>query len=596
MAVFFVVGPAAAQVNLGLTPEIGGEIGLATTDIRIIVARIIQSFFGLLGIIAVVLILYGGFLWMTSQGEVEKIDKAKRILVNAVIGLAIMLSAVAIAQFVINSLIEATTGGGGRGPGGGMGAAPVPLSGALGNGIIEAHYPPRDATNIPRNTRITVTFKEPMLISSFIRGYDDGGTPTDTSDDTAPAFAALEDGNVRVVQDIQGASPLASDQVRVGFTSDLKTFVFDPVPLLGSPSEDVGYLVRLTGGDTGILTADGDPAFAGSFAEGYQWGFETGTFVDNTPPTVLSVIPFAGSTNPRNIIIQVNFSEAMDPTTVTGNLPGFQNLRVESGGGPVGGSFGIGNGYRTIEFVTDDLCGTNSCGADVFCLPGGERISAVVRAATLGLEPPASDPAIVPSNGATDMTGNSLDGSADGIATGPDADNYAWVFNTSNAIDLTPPVIESIAPGVNEGSVMPDRPVTVAFSKLMSLLSFNSQSIRMNSQSIRMEAVPAPNICFYLTGDHLDETGVPAGAGVVPVRSQAVINHCLFLPETYYIPNISSKVTDVLQNCFYPGAASTAAAAGCTPGSLAGRPYCCNGIPCDTACEFVGGAPICGGP
>ncbi|MBP9749109.1 hypothetical protein KBD18_02800, partial [Patescibacteria group bacterium] len=109
----------AATVNLGLTPEVGNAIGLGTTDVRVIVARIIRNFFALLGIIAVVLILYGGFLWMTSNGEESQIDKAKRVILNAVIGLAIILSAVAITQFILSRLLEATGAFTPGGPAGG---------------------------------------------------------------------------------------------------------------------------------------------------------------------------------------------------------------------------------------------------------------------------------------------------------------------------------------------------------------------------------------------------------------------------------------------------------------------------------------------
>src|SRR3989344_2506479 len=130
IAGFMFAPEVLAQVNLGLTPEVGEAIGLATTDVRIVAARIIRNFFGLLGIVAVVLILYGGFLWMTAAGNEEKVEKAKKVLTSAVIGLAIMLSAFAIAQFVISSLVEATTGvgpgGGGPGAGGGGPGAGLP--------------------------------------------------------------------------------------------------------------------------------------------------------------------------------------------------------------------------------------------------------------------------------------------------------------------------------------------------------------------------------------------------------------------------------------------------------------------------------------
>ena len=109
----------AWALDVGIA-EVAEEIGLGGGDPRVIAARIVRSFLSLLGIIALVLILYGGFTWMTAGGDDEKIAKAKKILINAVIGLAIILTSFAITQFILNSLLEATgvTPGPGPGPGG----------------------------------------------------------------------------------------------------------------------------------------------------------------------------------------------------------------------------------------------------------------------------------------------------------------------------------------------------------------------------------------------------------------------------------------------------------------------------------------------
>lgn len=79
-------------------------------DIRIIVARLIRAVLGLLGIIALVIIIAAGFRWMTANGDEEKVTESRRQLTNAVIGLIIILASFAIATFVINQLEFATTG------------------------------------------------------------------------------------------------------------------------------------------------------------------------------------------------------------------------------------------------------------------------------------------------------------------------------------------------------------------------------------------------------------------------------------------------------------------------------------------------------
>ncbi|MDO8581810.1 MAG: TrbC/VirB2 family protein [bacterium] len=110
---FFVVLPAFAQTNdlAGLSTFQNSGSGLATTDIRITIGNIIRIFLGLLGTIAIVLILYAGFMWMTAAGNEEKIEKAKKILTNAVIGLVLILAAFGIVSFIISSILSASSSG-----------------------------------------------------------------------------------------------------------------------------------------------------------------------------------------------------------------------------------------------------------------------------------------------------------------------------------------------------------------------------------------------------------------------------------------------------------------------------------------------------
>lgn len=94
--------------NLGLN-EFSANTNLGT-NIELIstVARIINILLGFLGVIAVVLVLLGGFKWMTAAGNEDKIGEAKKLMGAGVVGLVIILAAYAIAAFVINQLVEAT--------------------------------------------------------------------------------------------------------------------------------------------------------------------------------------------------------------------------------------------------------------------------------------------------------------------------------------------------------------------------------------------------------------------------------------------------------------------------------------------------------
>lgn len=98
------------QDQSGLT-ESAGAAGLRASEVNlsVIIGRIIGSLMTLLGIVFVVLLIYGGFTWMTAQGAEDKIKKAKGIISSAVIGLVVVFASYAIAQAVIEALTTATT-------------------------------------------------------------------------------------------------------------------------------------------------------------------------------------------------------------------------------------------------------------------------------------------------------------------------------------------------------------------------------------------------------------------------------------------------------------------------------------------------------
>jgi Zn-dependent protease with chaperone function len=97
---------ATVEERFGL--NYASAAGLGTRDLREGIMAIIQAMLGFLGVLAIVIILYGGFVWMTAGGNEENVGKAKKIITAGVIGLAIIFISYAIASFVINSLITAT--------------------------------------------------------------------------------------------------------------------------------------------------------------------------------------------------------------------------------------------------------------------------------------------------------------------------------------------------------------------------------------------------------------------------------------------------------------------------------------------------------
>lgn len=94
-----------AQADFGLNQVNSGlNNSLSSTDPRTVIGRIINMALGFLGVIAVGIVLMGGFKWMIAGGNEEQTGEAKKLLGAGVIGLVIILSAWAIATFIINSL------------------------------------------------------------------------------------------------------------------------------------------------------------------------------------------------------------------------------------------------------------------------------------------------------------------------------------------------------------------------------------------------------------------------------------------------------------------------------------------------------------
>lgn len=98
------------DISAGLE-NVEGAGGLGDAPLTETINNIIGVFMGILGIIAVVLILMGGFKWMTAQGDEEKVKKAQKLITQGVAGLAVILAAYAIARFVVDQLVTATGGG-----------------------------------------------------------------------------------------------------------------------------------------------------------------------------------------------------------------------------------------------------------------------------------------------------------------------------------------------------------------------------------------------------------------------------------------------------------------------------------------------------
>ncbi len=101
--------PLDTLANVGAPAYTGVPGAMAQTNLSVTVALILNWIFSFLGIIFVVLFVYAGFLWMTAGGNETQIEKSKKIMTAAVIGLVLILMSYAISKFVTGALYNATS-------------------------------------------------------------------------------------------------------------------------------------------------------------------------------------------------------------------------------------------------------------------------------------------------------------------------------------------------------------------------------------------------------------------------------------------------------------------------------------------------------
>ena len=94
---------AQSDPSYGLDTTAGTAFGGSppAKDLPVLVGKIISAGLGLLGIVFLILMLYGGYTWMVARGSEEKVEKAKDLITAAIIGLIIIIGGYAIANLVI---------------------------------------------------------------------------------------------------------------------------------------------------------------------------------------------------------------------------------------------------------------------------------------------------------------------------------------------------------------------------------------------------------------------------------------------------------------------------------------------------------------
>ena len=76
----------------------------ANDDLNAMLSTLFSMVFGIIGVVAVIMIIIGGVNYTVSQGDSQKLQKSKSTILYGIIGLVIVLLAFAIVNFVLNGI------------------------------------------------------------------------------------------------------------------------------------------------------------------------------------------------------------------------------------------------------------------------------------------------------------------------------------------------------------------------------------------------------------------------------------------------------------------------------------------------------------
>ncbi len=460
----------AAELNLGLEP-VGAEIALPIADIRVVIVRIINIALGFLGILVVLLMLYGGFTWMTAGGDEKKIETAKKIITNAVIGLIIIILSFAISSFILRRLQEAVGGAGPGGPAGGRG----PGAGGLPAGAFYTRaITPSGATSI-RNVTVRAIF-------------------------SSNVDSATLSGNLTVAR----ASDSAVVSGRLTASSNVAEFVPDtPCPDAnndGAPdapacfSADTDFRVIVS---TGLRDDRGRPLQCGGLAPSCEGAFRTGSLVDTAPPSVQVTSPDDGANVPADSLVplQAFGSDDSGVSYIEFSVDG----RVIDSDAPTGG-------YADVEWdSTGASAGRHTISARAYDLDNNSAVSSPVN---VSVRPAYCFNGVLDGDETAADCGGSCGACA---ASGCSSDADCSSGNCSNGICVETPRIDEVAP--LDGQVGSLITISGAF--------FGDSPGRVLFRSATGETVATGGVCSDYWRDNQIVAAVPEGAIDGPIRVEA---------------------------------------------------------------------------
>ncbi|MFA6908557.1 MAG: Ig-like domain-containing protein [Patescibacteria group bacterium] len=351
--------PTSAEL---INTEFGSTFGLGTSNLVDVVIRIVQWALGLLGLVAVGFMIYGGFVWMTAAGNMDRVTKAKQIITRAAIGLVIVLLAWAIVLFV-NRFIDRVT-------------SPNPYPDHCYNGLCDAGEdcfarggtPPVDC-GLECGPCSGVGGESQFRITEFQDSNGSGDPRQDVylcskvkslytrSVSSATVEAAVTANTIKVVRDPAGTPA----DVAGSWTTRSKSVTYDPSALL-DPNMEYQVQIPKSLRSAGLpslqllgCNALGVPG-CDDVSDPITWNFTTGNDLDSVAPSITSTYPTMGGVGypDRNVsrapVVDVRFSEPIDTVSIS-----------DVDGHPVAGHFvlerldGQGGAVQGAAYTNTDL-------------------------------------------------------------------------------------------------------------------------------------------------------------------------------------------------------------------------------------------------
>lgn len=81
-------------------PDISDLNKLGTTDVTVVIGRVIKNALGIIGTIAFALFVYAGVLWMISGGSSDRVQKSRDILLWTSLGIAVIFASYALVDII----------------------------------------------------------------------------------------------------------------------------------------------------------------------------------------------------------------------------------------------------------------------------------------------------------------------------------------------------------------------------------------------------------------------------------------------------------------------------------------------------------------